>query len=242
VLRIRDPRSGPGMGKKLRSGIRDEHPGSYIGELRNNGIEKYGSGINIPDPQHWQLVIFQIMFAQLWRNNLYDHCCFPFLLEEKGRIVPLYRALSWRGRGWREPCAWPHPGPALPGRSSETTRGRTYTYKGYKKADFSFKFLFSHCFVCHPADSPVSEDARIETLRTVCDFGNGSNHSARSHLEFWMSYLHFCIVWKSKAKATEIAQILLSGSVYVSADSRYYGKGWLVGSATIYMWYFTVAV
>jgi hypothetical protein len=53
VLLIRDPRSsafstpGSGLGKKSRSGIRDERPGSYIRELRNNGMEKYGSGINI---------------------------------------------------------------------------------------------------------------------------------------------------------------------------------------------------
>jgi hypothetical protein len=71
------------MGKKSGFGIRDEHPGSYFGELRNNffGL-KYlnslmripirdpefflpwirdpswknsdpGSGINIPDPQYW---------------------------------------------------------------------------------------------------------------------------------------------------------------------------------------------
>jgi hypothetical protein len=66
------------MGKQLRSGIRDEYPGSYFRELRNNflGLEilnslmrmriqdlgifftidpiwkKFGSGINIPDPQH----------------------------------------------------------------------------------------------------------------------------------------------------------------------------------------------
>jgi hypothetical protein len=68
------------MGKKSGSGsgIRDEQPGSYFLELRNHflvkiliffdgdpgsgmetirirdpGWNKVGSGINIPDPQHW---------------------------------------------------------------------------------------------------------------------------------------------------------------------------------------------
>jgi hypothetical protein len=60
------------MGKKIRIRIRDEPPGSYFRELRNNfwfknlqffdadlesGMEKFGfrdpkSGINIPDPPH----------------------------------------------------------------------------------------------------------------------------------------------------------------------------------------------
>jgi hypothetical protein len=59
-FRIRD-------GSKIRIRIRDEPPGSYFRELRNNflgyilqffdadpgsGMEKLGSGINIPDPQH----------------------------------------------------------------------------------------------------------------------------------------------------------------------------------------------
>jgi hypothetical protein len=64
------------MGKKARSGIRDENPRSYFRELRINllglkirrcgsgsgilftldpGWKKLGSGINIPDPQHWYL-------------------------------------------------------------------------------------------------------------------------------------------------------------------------------------------
>jgi hypothetical protein len=66
------------MGRKSvsGSGIRDEQPGSYFLELRNHflglkyfdadpgsgmgtvrirdpGWKKVGSGINIPDPQHW---------------------------------------------------------------------------------------------------------------------------------------------------------------------------------------------
>jgi hypothetical protein len=61
------------VGKKIKIRIRDEHPGSYFRELRNNfwvkilkyfdadadpgpGIfltmEKSGSGRNIPDPQN----------------------------------------------------------------------------------------------------------------------------------------------------------------------------------------------
>jgi hypothetical protein len=64
------------MGKKIKIRIRDEHPGSYFRGLRNNflcekylnslmririrdpnlfdpgsGMEKFGSWINIPDPQ-----------------------------------------------------------------------------------------------------------------------------------------------------------------------------------------------
>jgi hypothetical protein len=64
---IRDP----GWGKKSGSGsgIQNEHPRSFFRELRNNmnsfvririqdlldpgsGMEKFGSEINIPDPQH----------------------------------------------------------------------------------------------------------------------------------------------------------------------------------------------
>jgi hypothetical protein len=68
------------MGKKIKIRIRDQHPGSYFLELRNNFWVKIlqffdadpypdpgifslwirdgknshpGSGINIPDPQHW---------------------------------------------------------------------------------------------------------------------------------------------------------------------------------------------
>jgi hypothetical protein len=71
---------GSGMGRKIASGsgIRDEQPGSYFLELRNHflvffggltclnslmwirdgdisdpGWKKVGSGMNIPDPQHW---------------------------------------------------------------------------------------------------------------------------------------------------------------------------------------------
>jgi hypothetical protein len=71
---------GSGMGRKSASGsgIRDEQPVSYFLELRNHffgffgvkyliwcgsgmetirirdpGWKKVGSGINIPDPQHW---------------------------------------------------------------------------------------------------------------------------------------------------------------------------------------------
>jgi hypothetical protein len=65
---------------KVKIRIRDEHPGSNFRELRNNfldykylnslmqirdpgsenfdpgsGMEKFGSGINIPDQQHWYL-------------------------------------------------------------------------------------------------------------------------------------------------------------------------------------------
>jgi hypothetical protein len=58
------------MGKKsgsvrIRNPVRDEHPGLYLRELRKNvwvkmlkffvadpGWKKFGSGINIPDPQH----------------------------------------------------------------------------------------------------------------------------------------------------------------------------------------------
>jgi hypothetical protein len=68
------------MGKKSGSGsgIRDEQPGSYFLELRNlfwvkilqffeadpgwknsdPGWKKVGTGINIPDPQHWFYLIF----------------------------------------------------------------------------------------------------------------------------------------------------------------------------------------
>jgi hypothetical protein len=79
------------MGKKSRSGsgIGDEQPGSYFRELGNNflglkqlkffgadadpafGIflildlgsrmEKFGSRINIPDPQHWFLSSYRTM-------------------------------------------------------------------------------------------------------------------------------------------------------------------------------------
>ncbi len=50
-----------GMGKRLGSGIRsrDKQPGSFFRKLRKNllkffdtGWKKFGSGINIPDPQH----------------------------------------------------------------------------------------------------------------------------------------------------------------------------------------------
>jgi hypothetical protein len=64
------------MGKKIKIPIWDEHPGSYLRELRNNFLKFFdvdpdpgsgiflsrnpgwksldpGSRINIPDPQHW---------------------------------------------------------------------------------------------------------------------------------------------------------------------------------------------
>jgi hypothetical protein len=67
VLRIRDPVPfcplDPAW-KKIRIRIRDEQPGSNFRELRNNFLvtmlkffdvdpewKKFGSGINIPDPQ-----------------------------------------------------------------------------------------------------------------------------------------------------------------------------------------------
>jgi hypothetical protein len=67
---------GSGMGKisGSESGIRDEQPWSHFLELRNNfwvkilklsGIrdgEKFRSGINIPDPQHWTSDTF------LWKS------------------------------------------------------------------------------------------------------------------------------------------------------------------------------
>jgi hypothetical protein len=60
--------------------IRDEQPGSYFGELRNNflenslirdrknsdpGWEKFGSGINIPDLQHWLIKSISGLIRQI---------------------------------------------------------------------------------------------------------------------------------------------------------------------------------
>ena len=74
AFRPLDPVSGMGRKSANGSGIWDEQPGSYFLELRNfflgfkylnslmrirdgdssdPGWEKVGSGINIPDPQHW---------------------------------------------------------------------------------------------------------------------------------------------------------------------------------------------
>jgi hypothetical protein len=78
---VADPDPGSGIGYLFDPGIRDEQPGSYFLELRNHlfllfgvkipkffedpgsgmetvrirdpGWKKVGSGINIPDPQHW---------------------------------------------------------------------------------------------------------------------------------------------------------------------------------------------
>jgi hypothetical protein len=64
-----DPWIRDGRNSASGSGIRDKQPGSYFLELRNHifaflgvkilkffedpGWKKVGSGINIPDPQHW---------------------------------------------------------------------------------------------------------------------------------------------------------------------------------------------
>ncbi len=79
----------PGWVKKIKIRIRDEHPGSYFRELRNNfsgkntylnslmririresfwpGWKKFGSGINIPDSQHcWKL--YRTWGAETWRR------------------------------------------------------------------------------------------------------------------------------------------------------------------------------
>jgi hypothetical protein len=66
---------------KKSGSIRDEQPGSYFRELRNNFLglkylnsltrirdgknsypewKNFGSGLNIPDPQHWDYGIFEI--------------------------------------------------------------------------------------------------------------------------------------------------------------------------------------
>jgi hypothetical protein len=82
------------MGRKSASGsrIRDEQSGSYFLELRNHffgvkilkffdvdpgsgmekvrirdtGWKKVGSGINIPDPQHWSKYVFSKIKEQLF--------------------------------------------------------------------------------------------------------------------------------------------------------------------------------
>jgi hypothetical protein len=106
---------GSGMGKKSRSGsgIRDEHPGHFL-ELRNNflglkllkffvadldpgsGIfltldlesekEKFGSGINMPDPQHCGRHYCEVQMMVSVET-----------LSLVGRLVPhlLHSALSW---------------------------------------------------------------------------------------------------------------------------------------------------
>jgi hypothetical protein len=92
-----DPWIRDGRKSASGSGIRDEQPGSYFLELRNNflaffgvkirkffdedpgwrqlgsGMEKFGSGINIPDPPHWldpdpHYCIFKI--HEPWRFKL----------------------------------------------------------------------------------------------------------------------------------------------------------------------------
>jgi hypothetical protein len=48
---------------------------------------------------------------------------------------------------------------------------------------FDFSGFIQHCFICHPSDSTVSEDAGIK-LRTVATLAvavRRSNHSVRSH-------------------------------------------------------------
>jgi len=77
---VADPGSRDGRKSASGSRIRDEQPGSYFLELRNfffaffgvwgSGMEtvrirdprwkKVGSGINIPDPQHWSEVWIRI--------------------------------------------------------------------------------------------------------------------------------------------------------------------------------------
>jgi hypothetical protein len=46
-----------------------------------------------------------------------------------------------------------------------------------------FMNYIQHCFICHPSDSTVSEDAGIEprTVATLALAVGRSNHSARSH-------------------------------------------------------------
>jgi hypothetical protein len=79
------PGSGIRDGKKSASGseIRDEQPGSYFLELRNHffllfwglkylnslmrirdsGWRQFGSGINIPDPPHWEKLFLKALIG-----------------------------------------------------------------------------------------------------------------------------------------------------------------------------------
>jgi hypothetical protein len=57
------------------------------------------------------------------------------------------------------------------------------TLKGGFFGFFLFMYDIQHCFICHPSDSTVSEDAGIEprTVATTALAVRRSNHSARSH-------------------------------------------------------------
>ncbi len=117
-----------GSGASLTSGsgirIRVVHPGSYFRELRkmflvkilkifdaDPGWKKIGSGINIPDPQHWRQGLHLPKNTKKMRRK-----------AEKSKCTgPLWRWTRRRGRGRRR-RAWtsaprsaaPHSGPAQP--------------------------------------------------------------------------------------------------------------------------------
>jgi hypothetical protein len=57
------------------------------------------------------------------------------------------------------------------------------TFKGDFFLFFTFMYVIQHCFIWHPSDSTVSEDAGIEpiTVATLALTVRRSNHLARSH-------------------------------------------------------------
>ncbi len=59
----------------------------------------------------------------------------------------------------------------------------TITYLGHVSSVLVFYYSIQHCFICRASDSPVSEDAGIEsrTVATLALTARRSNHSARSH-------------------------------------------------------------
>jgi hypothetical protein len=72
----------------LRIRIRDEQPGSYFRELQKQywvkilkffdadpGWKKFGSGINIPDPQHCIPALFALYVLRFRALNCVKQCC-----------------------------------------------------------------------------------------------------------------------------------------------------------------------
>ncbi len=102
-IRIRDPRW-----VKNRIRIQDEQPGSYLRELRNQffgfkylnylmqirdrknsdpGLKTFGSGINIPDPQHCSVSISRLLLRILflkYRSGLHVNTGYGSIAHQSG--------------------------------------------------------------------------------------------------------------------------------------------------------------
>ncbi len=94
-----------------------------------------------------------------------------------------------------------------------------------------FTYVIQHCFICHPSDYTVSEDAGIEPMTVVTlalTAMHTLNQTARSHLKAARSHLQTARSHSQTARSHPHAARSYSwfGYTYSMGFSQGKGRGW----------------